>query len=173
MKDSALSVANYFLDLAEESGQHIKPLKMMKLVYIAHGFMLAMLDYSVLNPRFDKVEAWKYGPVIPSVYYSFKIYKDHDIDNKTDYMQVNDDKTVTFVTPTLEDDKAKAICRFVWNRYGKLNDSDLVTLLHRPGTPWRMVYEEGKNNPIPDSYTRAYYTKVTNNLLNSTQNGND
>lgn len=62
MKDSALSIANYFIDLAQSQSKEIKPLRLMKLVYIAHGFMLAMLNRSVLNPRFDRVEAWKYGP---------------------------------------------------------------------------------------------------------------
>ena len=74
MKDNALSMANYFIELAQKDGHEIRPLRLMKLVYIAHGFMLAMLDRSVLNPRFDRVEAWKYGPVIPSVYHSFKGY---------------------------------------------------------------------------------------------------
>ncbi len=56
----ALAVANYMLELAKEEGKELQPLKLMKLVYIAHGFMLALLGRSALNPRFDRVEAWQY-----------------------------------------------------------------------------------------------------------------
>ena len=83
MKDSALSVANYFVDKSLKETKALKPLKLMKLVYIAHGYMLAMLGYSVFSKRFDKVEAWKFGPVIPSVYHSFKRYGNQPITEKT------------------------------------------------------------------------------------------
>lgn len=64
MKNSALSVANYSVQKSLDEHKDLKPIKLMKLVYIAHGFMLAMLDRSVFNPKFDKVEAWKYGAYI-------------------------------------------------------------------------------------------------------------
>lgn len=75
MNMNALSVANYFIELAHKEGRHITQLGLMKRVYIAHGFSLALNYQSLLDPRFDKVEAWRYGPVIPSVYHSFKQYK--------------------------------------------------------------------------------------------------
>ena len=46
MKDNALSVANYFIDLAKNDAMEIRPLRLIKLVYIAHGHMLAMLGRS-------------------------------------------------------------------------------------------------------------------------------
>ena len=75
MKDNALSVANYLIDLAKKENKNLTQLGLMKRVYIAHGFSLAINKESLLDNRFDKVEAWKYGPVIPSVYHSFKQYK--------------------------------------------------------------------------------------------------
>ena len=82
MKDNALSIANYFIDLANEDNEPIRPLKLMKLVYIAYGYALALLNRSIIDYRFDKVEAWKFGPVIPSVYHSFKIYGKKPITEK-------------------------------------------------------------------------------------------
>ena len=72
MKANALSVANYFIDLAQKDNKLIHLLGLVKRVYIAHGLALAYRHKGLLDPRFDKVEAWKYGPVIPSVYHSFK-----------------------------------------------------------------------------------------------------
>lgn len=170
MKDSALSVANYFVKTAIDDKIELKPLKLMKLVYIAHGYMLALLDRSVLNPRFDKVEAWKLGPVVPSVYHSFKIYGNNPVKKMTgsfvDARLENGNMTVDYVEPMLEDKDAKKVCEYVWYRYGKLySDSTLVSILHRQGTPWATVYEEGKNNIIPDEFTQAYYKAIVDIII--------
>lgn len=44
MENYALAIANYFIELAHKESKDIRPLKLMKLVYIAHGYILAMLD---------------------------------------------------------------------------------------------------------------------------------
>jgi uncharacterized phage-associated protein len=173
MKDSALSVANYFVDKSLNGAKDLKPLKLMKLVYIAHGYMLALLNYSVFNTRFDKVEAWKFGPVIPSVYHSFKRYGNMPIEEKTggfvDVRLKNEEFVVDYVEPTLNDEEARMICDYVWERYGSYTDSTLVTMLHSPGTPWKDVYVEGQNNIIPDELTKQYYTRISNALFRASQ----
>ena len=72
MKDNALSVANYFIELANKDHKDIKLLGLIKRVYIAHGFSLAIFHKPLLDNRFDKVEAWKYGPVM--LYMMFPTY---------------------------------------------------------------------------------------------------
>lgn len=101
MKDNALSVANYFIELAQKDGKEIRPLKLMKLVYIAYGYALALLGRSIINQRFDKVEAWKLGPVIPSVYHSFKMYGNSNITKKTVMFKDDGLGGVTLETPKL------------------------------------------------------------------------
>ena len=169
MRNSALSIANYFIKKAHEEGSQIKPLRLMKLVYIAHGYMLAILNRSALNPRFDKVEAWKYGPVIPSVYHSFKQYGNGPIEKQTviihDEKVKNGNCVVDLETPMLEGKEEKAICDVVWKNYKGYSDSELVTMLHKDGSPWALVYVEGQNIEIPDLFTRIYYTKVINSIL--------
>lgn len=160
MNINALQVANYLIELAMKDGSEIRLLKLMKEVYISHGFSLAITGSSLLDPRFDRVEAWKYGPVIPSVYYSFKQYKDNPIKEKTDVMTTDGNGVIDFNTPNLEDPTARRIVEVVWKRYKAMNDSDLVTLTHKSGTPWAACYEEGANNVIPDSFTKLYYEKV-------------
>lgn len=168
MKTNALSVANYFIELSQDEGKKITQLGLMKRVYAAHGFSLALLNLSLLDDRFDKVEAWKYGPVIPSVYHSFKFYKDKPITKKT-IMAIWDDtqKKEEFITPELEDENAKVIIKMVWNRYKNYSDSEMVSLTHKKGTPWALCYEEGMNNEIPDLYTKAYYSKLVENIVKS------
>lgn len=172
MRDNALSVANYFVELAKKDGKEIKLLGLMKRVYIAHGFSLALLNRPIIDPRFDKVEAWKYGPVIPSVYHSFKQYKNNPITQKTDVMEWNEDTHIpTFVTPTLKDEKSRMVVEMVWKRYISYSDNELVTLTHKKGSPWYWAYLEGENNVIPDDLTKIYYTKLVANIMENARNG--
>lgn len=160
MKNNALSVANYFVGLSLKSHTELKPLKLMKLVYIAYGYALVLLGKSILDERFDTVEAWKLGPVIPCVYHSFKMYGKSHITKKTVIFEEVNGDLVTRI-PELKDEAVEQICDFIWKHYGlKYNDSELVTLLHGRGTPWGQVYEEGRNVPIPELYTKLYYTEL-------------
>ncbi len=171
MKDNALSVANYFIDLANKDGKEIRPLKLMKLVYIAYGYALALLGRSIIDYRFDKVEAWKFGPVIPSVYHSFKIYGKSPIKSGTTIF-VEKGNGVEIESPQLSDTEAQMVCNFVWERYGLgYDDNELVTLLHGKGTPWGKVYVPGENNPIPELYTKLYYQELVNRISNANISG--
>lgn len=166
MQNSALAIANYFIELAQGRHEEIKPLRLMKLVYIAHGYMLAMLDKSVLNPRFDKVEAWRLGPVIPSVYHSFKNYRNNPITEKSVVFVANDNHSVDYKTPMLEGVEEKKICDFVYERYSEYTDTQIIDILHREGTPWWRVYVAGQNKIIPDTLTKDYYSGLVKYMLN-------
>lgn len=172
MKANALSVANYFIGLAKKEHKEIRLLGLIKRVYIAHGFSLALQDKGLLDPRFDSVEAWKYGPVIPSVYHSFKQYKHNNIDKETDIMEWDEiENAPVFITPELKDENAKKVVEMVWRRYHSFTDSELVSLSHKVGSPWFWKYTPGKNVIIPDSLIKIYYKKVVDNALKTKKNG--
>ncbi|QLH42366.1 MAG: DUF4065 domain-containing protein [Coxiellaceae bacterium] len=44
-------------------------MKLAKLIYVAHGWSLALNDVPLID---EAVQAWKFGPVIESVYHEFK-----------------------------------------------------------------------------------------------------
>ena len=159
MKTCATALANYFVDLANNSNVELMQFGLMKRVYIAHGFCLAVFDKPALNPRFDVVEAWKNGPVIPSVYHSFKYNGDKPIKEKSVIAEWKDGKIVV-TTPKLEDKDVVDIANAVWKRYEGYSDFDLIELLHKKGTPWDLCYVEGENRIIPDIYTKVFYSKV-------------
>ncbi|OAV71059.1 putative phage-associated protein [Bacteroidales bacterium Barb6] len=156
MKTNATALANYFISLAKRDDKELYQLGLMKRVYITHGFCLALYDRPALDDRFDKVEAWKNGPVIPSVYHSFKYHRNQPIREESVISNWAGDKMV-FETPELKDKMVKDVADFVWERYDGMNDFDMVNLTHKKGTPWALCYIEGENNPIPDLYTKSYY----------------
>lgn len=170
MKTNALSVANYFIDLARKEETPITQLGLMKRVYAAHGFSLALLGRSLLDERFDDVQAWKYGPVIPSVYHSFKNFKSNPITEKSILMEWDDKKNeAKYIIPELADEEAKTIIEMVWGRYKEYSDSEMVSLTHRDGTPWALCYIPEMNCLIPDSYTQLYYKKLVENIVKSSK----
>ena len=70
MAYSARTVANYLIEAkSKEGGTPPTPMQLLKLVYIAHGWNLAINDRPLIN---DRVEAWRYGPVIPKIYQDLK-----------------------------------------------------------------------------------------------------
>ena len=60
MATSARAVANEFIRLAKADCKSFTPSQLMKLAYIAHGWMLALYQRPLIT---DRIEAWKYGPV--------------------------------------------------------------------------------------------------------------
>ena len=167
MTSDAIAVANYFVDKAKKDRKSdLTLLRLVKYVYIAYGFSMAILDKVIINERFDVVEAWKYGPVIPSVYHSFK----HNRNNRiTEEAQILVDETMEgelkFETPMILDENVKQILDFVWNKYKAYSTSQLITLLHKSGTPWKYCYKEGENREIPAEMTRAYYCSIVERVM--------
>lgn len=68
----AIQIAEYFLTLCEpEAGDTLSNLKIQKLCYYAQGFHLAIFG----KPLFEEpILAWTHGPVIESLYFTYKQY---------------------------------------------------------------------------------------------------
>lgn len=167
MRNDALAIANYFVDKANQDTHAPHPLTLLRLikyVYIAYGFAMAILDKVIIDKRFDTVQAWKYGPVIPSVYHSFKHNGNNPITRKSEIAKSeSEDGNLNFFTPEVTDDGIKMILDFVWERYRNMSTSDLIELLHREDTPWAYCYRAGKNVEIPDEITSVYYKSIVSN----------
>src|SRR5699024_341384 len=76
MHDSKV-VANRFLKLAQEAGDTLTPMQLLKLVYIAHGWMLGLNGRPLIR---DDVQAWQYGPVIPRLYNAVRSFRHHPVE---------------------------------------------------------------------------------------------
>jgi uncharacterized phage-associated protein len=116
MATSARAVANEFLRLAEEDGRALTPLQIIKLVYIAHGWMLALYQRPLI---IDRIEAWKYGPVIPKLYHDMKAYGAGSVPG-----QLPD----TFPHSKPLDAQERDLISQVYNIYGRKNGVQLSAL---------------------------------------------
>lgn len=138
---SAITIANFFVELAHRTGIEITPMKLLKLVYLANGWYLAIFDRELID---EPIQAWQYGPVIPSVYHAFKIYGKNPILQPTKNM----DKNIT------EEDKQLLLA--VWEKYKSQTAWDLSELTHQPHSPWEQAWNSGNRIIHPESIKQFY-----------------
>lgn len=131
----AATVANRFIELAAGQERKLTPMQLIKLSYIAHGFSLAINKRPLLK---EKVEAWRYGPVVPSLYRRLKNYGGGPVSAPITL------PLSALRTEKLEDED-RALVDAVFDKYGKFTGIQLSHLTHRPGTPWAEAY-------VPDEY---------------------
>jgi len=163
MQTSASAVANYLLDLDKDNGR-FKQLGLMRRIYIIHGFSLALLNKSALDKRFDRVEAWRFGTVIPSIHHEFKHFGGNSIDPKFRSKSINLD-TLEPERAILKDMDIKKICKLVLDIYDTNSDNKMGSLTHDKGTPWWISYKLGENKVIEDVLIKAYYDELVERLL--------
>lgn len=150
---NSLIIANYFINKSIKTGVELTPMKILKLVYISHGWYLGNYRQPLIS---EAVLAWKYGPVIREVYEAFKKYGKMQI---TSYADVILDGKITRGEVIPDDNHVKLFLDLVWDKYAHFNGLQLSSLTHRDGTPWdRTVKEKGYNTLIPRQYIEDYYT---------------
>ena len=144
---NVLDVAQYILTIAEKDGADIEPMKLLKLTYIAYGWFTLSDDGRLFD---QKIEAWRYGPVIPDLYHSIKKFKDKPIIAK-----IGDANNLT-------ENKKNWISK-IYRLYKRYNGLQLSSMTHKENTPWSRVYHDGfsfSNIEIPDNIIKQYYRKL-------------
>lgn len=149
--NTAFQVAEAMLRAAKAAGKSLTPMQLIKLVYIAHGWSLAIRKRDLFD---DRIEAWKYGPVIPGLYRATKHFGRNHIP-----MEMVGDPAET----VLADPEDESLVREVFDKYGHLTGVQLSDLTHRAGSPWEQVYRSGVYNAeIPDSIIAPHYEALLN-----------
>lgn len=164
MSYSVVTVANSLLELARENRETLTPLKLQKLIYLAQGVALAISEGK--EPLFsERIEAWQYGPVVPSLYDRIKKYGSGIITQNID-LPMADSFTTPQVIPR-SDTRSWEILEATWGAYGTLSATQLVALTHREtvpeGYPWYEAWElrDGQNRPGTDISDETMATKFS------------
>ena len=145
----ARAVANAILAKATARGQSLTLMQLIKLVYLAHGWSLSILNRPLVK---SEVQAWQYGPVYPEVYSAFKRFGSGAITLPA----VSKSTGATYEASLDKDDEE--LLDAVLDAYGELHAFQLSNMLHRPGTPWTKVfYESGPYSVIPNPLIKEHY----------------
>lgn len=158
MSYSAASIANGFLSLGFRDEKNITPMKIQKLVYLAHGHALVERPALIINEFF---EAWKFGPLLPSLYHECKRYGPNAIDN---YIHDLDLRTgLKFPAPMPDETMVRDITEFVWCTYGDYSASTLSDWTHAKGGPWDKVTNGGtkilRGQDISNDLIKIYFSE--------------
>lgn len=164
---TAKAVANHFLDIAKQNGKTLQPMKIQKLVYLAHGWHLGITGKPLIQ---DTVEAWRWGPVIKQLYHEFKEFGRTPITKKATELSFEEKRggrvAIKIETPSLEqcsDDLAttKALLERIWEVYGEFTSAQLSNMTHKSGTPWDKAMEK-RESRISNDLIRDHFQSLMN-----------
>lgn len=146
MSDKSLAAAQYILEQVRQSGDPaVTPMQLLKLVYIAHGYMLGNQGRPLLD---EPVQAWRHGPVIPSVYRALKSFRSQPVS------AVPGASSSALMLSDLE----RQVLDYVAHAYGKSDGITLSSATHMPGTPWSLTWERaGQNATISNDLIESFY----------------
>jgi uncharacterized phage-associated protein len=164
-KYSAKAVANSIIDAALEKNIELTPMKIQKLVFYCHAWYMAFFKTPLIK---DEIQAWRYGPVIPELYYEFKDAGDESITKKaTDlvFSETGDfSDSINLITPDvpLEDIDTWRILNESMRVYGKFTAIQLSNLTHMPGEPWAVIAKKYQSElpnglEIPNELIRSIF----------------
>lgn len=159
---SSILIADYILAKANDLNIRLTPMQVLKLVYISEGYSLAINNERLFD---DRIEAWRYGPVIPNLYHSLKKYRYGYVSNLlycgTSINDKHVKKRLEHMKETLND-KALLLDVIVEN-YGKLTGNQLSNLTHGNNTPWKKSYSRWKRGTeIPSGVIKEHYVELIN-----------
>lgn len=150
-RHDARGVANAILDYATTKGLALTPMQVIKLVYLCHGWSLALQSESMVD---NQPQAWQYGPVYPHIYKSFKRFGSNPITDRAR------NKETGFPYEAVLTDDQRKLMHDVVDGYGHLKAFQLSNLMHQSGTPWDISYAAGAYSPISDDLMKSHFEKL-------------
>ncbi len=144
----ARSVANWFIRKSIHDDKPKTQLQIMKLVYFSHAWMLGIYGRPLIS---QTVKAWKYGPVVPTLYQDLKHWGNRPIE-----------RLIEGYTDTNFDSNALDILRQVDDVYGDLDAWHLSSLTHIPESPWFVTrVDKYEGATIADELIQDYFSQRT------------
>lgn len=157
---SAIMLGDYII---ANSKKPLTVMAVLKLAYICHGWHLALYKKPLIC---SDIEAWKYGPVIPSLYRELKRQRNKRSADRLLYCGTKKSSNLfasrkDFINSQFTDDQRVLIDR-VLSEYGDFSAMDLSSMTHQEGTPWSKIYNPSEPfRPIPDHVIQAHYEDLT------------
>ncbi|MBF0457317.1 MAG: SocA family protein [Nitrospirae bacterium] len=140
---SCFDIADYFLSKAADDEELLSNLKLQKLMYYAQGLYLVTNKQPLFN---EDIEAWTYGPVVPSLYNKYKDYGAGGIPAPTDfdYNRINRQDS--------------EFLNEIYEVFGQFSASRLKELSHND-ICWKNAYEKGAKTIISHDDMTEYLKK--------------
>lgn len=135
-------------------------IQVLKLAFLSHGYALGMTGRPLFKER---IEAWKYGPVIPALYEAIREHGNAPIPHlsscKTSLTSPGLEKRMSELGRLFEPDNMSIVKETV-KSYGDFEAFELSSLTHMEGTPWKAAMDRGGcYTPIENAELKSYYAE--------------
>jgi uncharacterized phage-associated protein len=135
-------IANEFIRVAAAEGRAFDESQLQKLVYIAHGWCLAVTGEPLTA---DRPEAWRAGPVYRRLAEQLKFHERGPVLRPISvHWPLTTSVTKSGQIITEMDPLELDLIRRVSRQYGCLSPSQLSILTRSEDTPWRQIYDSGR-----------------------------
>lgn len=156
MNVSALDLGAYIIKKCNNDKFFITNLQLQKILYIVQKYFIANHKEPILN---DNFEAWKFGPVVPAVYYHYSSYGSFEI------MDDIQDKTNERISKHAEE-----IDKIIESRR-TLKPWELVHEVHIEDGAWERAIKNNNNTITSKDIEREIIRSQKNILIASNNNG--
>lgn len=133
---TALNLSNNILKRAFKENINVSSMKLNKLIYIIYKEYYIKTNKVLFVENF---EAWRYGPVLSSIFYEFQEFKSHSIRR---YVKEYDGSILLVKE---NDYNFKKILDSVWNKYKYFNGIKLSEMLCKENTAWYKAISSNKS----------------------------
>lgn len=142
------AVANRIIEHADAEDALITVYELVKHVYFAHGWNLAVHDRPLVRQHF---EVWPYGPVAREVYDTFrppppKLYNE-PVARVEGY-------SANFT------EEEEHVIRRVYETYSDLTAHTMAEMTYEPGTPWARTHDLGFGAHISNKLIREHFLGI-------------
>lgn len=124
----AIEIAKYVVSKCYEDGYPISNLQLQKILYFIQKTYLQKHNHPLFQ---ESIEAWQFGPVVPTVYYFFCFYGSMKI---------------TIIYQTNLDSNDQKIINDIVQKKRLVNPWDLVEETHVLNGAWDRTYQNGLGN---------------------------
>lgn len=140
----ANNIARYIIDYSWDKGKTVSNLRLQKILYFVQAEFLVTKDHPCFE---ENIYAWDFGPVVPHVYYEYKMYGGASIpSNGTDGNEYG---------ISVED---KKMINDMVDQCNNYSTSALVRITHNQ-EPWKYAMEMTTSRIISTESIKEYFSE--------------
>jgi uncharacterized phage-associated protein len=152
------AIANQILQFSQEKNIDVSMMKLIKLVFFAHGWMLGITGRPLSS---QAPEAWQYGPVFRTLYDALP-YQGAMVINQP----IKSVLGSQLIQSDFSQDELNLMRRIV-DVYGSMGAYELSDLTHEVNSPWHTVIQTaGKFSAISNELIQNYFAQKLNSNKN-------